>query len=73
MTPSPQVQQTDEGMRAEVRLLATLLGRVPLGRAGQLQEVAEVVAFLCSDRAGYITGTTVVVDGGLTAGLRLGP
>jgi 3-oxoacyl-[acyl-carrier protein] reductase len=52
---------------------AALLGRVPLGRFGHLHEIAEVVAFLCSERAGNITGTTVVVDGGLTAGLRLGP
>jgi 3-oxoacyl-[acyl-carrier protein] reductase len=50
---------------------SVLLPRVPLGRFGQLQEVAEVVAFLCSDRASYISGTTVIVDGGLTAGLRL--
>jgi 3-oxoacyl-[acyl-carrier protein] reductase len=49
------------------------MGRVPLGRAGSLEEVAEVVAFLCGDRAGYITGTTVIVDGGLTAGFRLEP
>ena len=49
------------------------VGRVPLRRAGELREVAEVVAFLCGSRAGYVTGTTVVVDGGLTAGLRLEP
>lgn len=36
----------------------------PLGRIGAADEVAEVVAFLCSDAAGFITGQTVVVDGG---------
>jgi 3-oxoacyl-[acyl-carrier protein] reductase len=36
----------------------------PIGRSGTAQEVAEVVAFFASERASYVTGTTVVVDGG---------
>jgi citronellol/citronellal dehydrogenase len=40
---------------------------VPLGRLGTPEEVASVLAFLASPGAGYITGTTVVVDGGLDA------
>ena len=42
-----------------------LLGRIPLGRLGQPEEVAATVAFLASKRAGYITGTTLNVNGGM--------
>ena len=44
--------------------LAELAADVPLGRLGALPEVAGVVAWLLSDDASYVTGTTVVVDGG---------
>ncbi|WP_298032806.1 SDR family oxidoreductase [uncultured Dysosmobacter sp.] len=41
---------------------------IPLGRSGKLSEVANVVAFLCSDRASYIHGITINVAGGKTRG-----
>jgi 3-oxoacyl-[acyl-carrier protein] reductase len=50
-----------------------LLSRIPLGRPGRPGDVAELVVFLCSDRAAYVSGATLVVDGGLTAGARLMP
>lgn len=40
---------------------------VPIGRCGQFQEVADTVVWLCSDRASFITGHTVPIDGGLKA------
>lgn len=39
---------------------------VPLGRIGRVEDVANAMVFLASDRAAYITGQTIVVDGGLT-------
>lgn len=47
-------------------LLNPLKQKIPLGRLGQPEEVAALVAFLASDDAGYITGSTYFVDGGLT-------
>ena len=44
-----------------------ILGRIPMGRFGSGEEVAEVVAFLCSPGAGYITGQALTIDGGLIA------
>ena len=41
--------------------------RTPMGRVGEVDEIASVVQFLVSDRASYITATTVTVDGGWTA------
>jgi len=38
---------------------------VPAGRLGTVEEYGDLVAFLCSDRAAYITGTVVPIDGGL--------
>jgi 3-oxoacyl-[acyl-carrier protein] reductase len=45
------------------------LARIPLRRIGQPREIAEVVCFLASDGAGYVTGAVIPVDGGLTRSL----
>ncbi len=42
-----------------------IISQVPLKRAGQPKEIAEAVAFLASDKAGYITGQVISVDGGM--------
>ena len=47
--------------------LEDVAGRTPLGRLAEPEEVARVVAFLASDEASYITGSSVMVDGGWMA------
>jgi NAD(P)-dependent dehydrogenase (short-subunit alcohol dehydrogenase family) len=59
--PSEMTDQFPEGY------IDSQLPRVPSGRTGDPAELAAAVVFLASPAAGYITGTTLVVDGGLTA------
>jgi NAD(P)-dependent dehydrogenase (short-subunit alcohol dehydrogenase family) len=52
--------------------LRTMLQRIPMGRMGQPEDIGNAVLFLTSGLARYITGHTLIVDGGLTAGFALG-
>jgi NAD(P)-dependent dehydrogenase (short-subunit alcohol dehydrogenase family) len=48
-------------------LRAEFLGKIPVGRFGRPQEIAKLAVYLCSEDAGFITGTDVLIDGGWTA------
>jgi meso-butanediol dehydrogenase/(S,S)-butanediol dehydrogenase/diacetyl reductase len=58
----------DERVAREPDLLARLARWFPLGRIGTPDDVASCVLFLASDEAGFVTGATLTVDGGLTTG-----
>lgn len=63
------IQVREDQVSPEYR--ANMLTLIPLGKAGRAPNIAETVAFLVSDAADFITGETIVVDGGLLTGRPL--
>lgn len=57
---SLQLLEVDEGLKA-------MVDRIPLGRLGQPEEVAQGVIYLASDASSYVTGQTVLIDGGVAS------
>ncbi|MCR9246810.1 MAG: 3-oxoacyl-[acyl-carrier-protein] reductase [bacterium] len=63
---APGFIQTDMTADLSAEVQQAMQQRIPLERPGTPEDVAGVVTFLCSDAASYITGQTLVVDGGMT-------
>lgn len=71
---TPRIHELDSGRaeregRSEEEVRAMHIGTIPAGRYGRPEELGTLVAFLASERASYITGQMIAVDGGLIAGL----
>lgn len=65
--PGPVLSPMQDRWQGQPELQAEIAAGIPLGRLGTTQDQADACLFLLSDRASYITGTELVVDGGLTA------
>jgi 3-oxoacyl-[acyl-carrier protein] reductase len=55
-------------IKQDLKSMEAMLARVPMQRVGKPEEVSDLVLFLASDKSSYITGSTVVIDGGWLAG-----
>jgi NAD(P)-dependent dehydrogenase (short-subunit alcohol dehydrogenase family) len=62
---TPLLHQTEAGSNAQI--LQAIANLHPVGRLGTPEEIANMVLWLCSDAASFVTGATMIVDGGYTA------
>jgi 3-oxoacyl-[acyl-carrier protein] reductase len=61
--------RANRGKKEMEKILEEIVQEIPAGRMGDPQELADLVAFLCSPRSGYITGSVIQADGGMVKGL----
>ena len=65
--PGPIITAMTERRRSEPENYALMMSRIPMGRFGQPDEVANGALYLASDESSYVTGSELVIDGGWTA------
>jgi len=67
ISPGPCTTEINRPLLENPELTQFFLSRIPVGRWGRPEEVAQLAVFLCSDAGGFITGTDFLIDGGWTA------
>jgi NAD(P)-dependent dehydrogenase (short-subunit alcohol dehydrogenase family) len=69
ISPGPFRTPLSERLFSDPHWVATVLKRVPMGRGGEMSDLAAIAVFLASDGAGFVTGQNINVDGGLSTGV----
>src|SRR6266516_4864641 len=67
ISPGPFATEMNTPILQNPEANAQFISRIPLGRWGRVEEVGQLALYLCSEDAGYITGTDILIDGGWTA------
>jgi NAD(P)-dependent dehydrogenase (short-subunit alcohol dehydrogenase family) len=67
ISPGPFATEINTPVLQNPELNQQFVSRIPLGRWGRVEEVGKMAVYLCSEEAGFITGTDLLIDGGWTA------
>lgn len=67
ISPGPFATELNRPILDDPQLNQQFIAKIPVGRWGDPREVGELAVFLCSEDAGFITGTDILIDGGWTA------
>jgi NAD(P)-dependent dehydrogenase (short-subunit alcohol dehydrogenase family) len=67
ISPGPIATEMNAPLMQNPELNQQFISKIPLGRWGKVEEIGQLAAYLCSEDAGFITGTDILVDGGWTA------
>lgn len=67
ISPGPFATEMNKPLIEDPEKNKMFLERIPLGRWGKVKEIGALAAYLCSEEAGFITGTDIVIDGGWLA------
>jgi NAD(P)-dependent dehydrogenase (short-subunit alcohol dehydrogenase family) len=67
ISPGPFATEMNTALIQNAELNQQFLSKIPLGRWGRVEEIGHLALYLCSEDAGFITGTDILIDGGWTA------
>jgi NAD(P)-dependent dehydrogenase (short-subunit alcohol dehydrogenase family) len=67
ISPGPIGTDMNLALMTNPEVYTQFLANIPVGRWGKVEEIGALACYLCSDRAGFITGTDILIDGGWTA------
>jgi NAD(P)-dependent dehydrogenase (short-subunit alcohol dehydrogenase family) len=67
ISPGPFATEMNTSLIQNPELNQQFISKIPIGRWGRVEEVGDLALYLCSETAGFITGTDIVIDGGWTA------